>query len=86
MRETPKVRACGAEGNDLKHFSDELIENTPERLVLPFPTDIKYEELHPQDLYRGIYIEYFYELSSGKFAGDTRWIKYKHPVVISLEP
>ena len=64
------------------YHSDELIENTPERLVVPFPTDVKPEELHPQDLYRGIYIEYFYELSSGKFAGDTRWIKYKHPVVI----
>ena len=67
----------------LKYFHrEQLIENTPERLVVPFPTDIKREDLHPDDLYRGIYIEYFYELSSGKFAGDTRRIKYKHPVII----
>ena len=64
------------------YFSDDLIENTPERLVLPFPTDVKREDLHTWDQYRVIHIKYDYVLSSGKSAGAIRTTKYKHPVVI----
>ena len=65
-----------------KFFSGDLIENTPERLVLPFPTDVKREDLHTWDQYRVIYVRYDYVPSSGKSAGSIRTIKYKHPVVI----
>ena len=61
-------------------FAADLKEHTPSRIVVPYPRTFANADLHPNSMYRKVYVEIF--SSGGKPGATWRQVKCHHPPVI----
>jgi len=62
---------------------NDMIEHTPTRIVVPFPSLLKAEDFSPRSVDRVMY--FGFSTDSGKPGGPIRQIKYKHRVAVLFD-